>query len=372
MNINRNNYERFFLLYADNELSDAEKNMVNLFVQQNTDLEEEFLMIQQSVVSPDKNLTLGDKNFLLRQEQTLISEDNYEEIFILYNDGQLDEHEKRQTVNFINQHPEFENQFRVLQNVKLEADPAIVFPDKRSLLKKEGKGKVIPLNLRRALVAAVILGFGLWAGFNYMQTGKVTPVVSSKQIAPATSPETESQQPLALNKPGETTIKSGVHTDKNDNNNRQGQEISKKSLVKNSQRQQRNVHEATEQIVKNSHQQKSPVSILKTIEHPKDEVVMKEPVSDKNIIAKQNNPVPVNTNETTTDKMISVKPESENYAVPASYRTDAKNDNYVFYNVSEDQFKKTKLFGLLKKVKRVIERKSPFNHNNDKAELAVN
>lgn len=372
MNINRNNYERFFLLYADNELSDAEKNKVTLFVQQNTDLEEEFLMIQQSVVRPDKNITLGDKNFLLRQEQTFISEDNYEEIFILYNDGQLDEHEKRLTENFINEHPEFENQFRVLQQVRLEADPAIVFPDKRLLLKKEGKGKVIPLNLRRALVAAVILGFGLWAGFNYMQTDKVATVVSSKQTAPSTSPETANQQPLALNKPAETTVQPGLRSDKNDKKSSEAQEPSKKSVAKSVKSKQRNVDEAPEQIVKNNTQQKNPGSILKSMEQPKDEVVTKEPVSDKNIIAKTNNTVPVNTNESATDKIISVKPETENYAVTASYRTDTQNDNYVFYNVSEDQFKKTKLFGLLKKVKRVIERKSPFNHNNDKAELAVN
>jgi hypothetical protein len=371
MNINRNNYERFFLLYADNELSDAEKNRVILFVQENTDLEEEFVMIQQSVVSPDKNLTLGDKDFLLRQEQKFINEENHEEIFILYNDGQLDEHEKRQTENFINEHPEFEKQFRVLQQVKLEADPAIVFPDKRSLLKKEGKGKVIPLNLRRALVAAVILGFGLWAGFNYMQTGKVTKVVSSKQTAPVTPPQTAVEESVPLNSPDETTMKSGLHTDKNDAKTSYGQEAPKKSLVKNAQKKQRNADEASEQIVKNNHQQKNPVTSLKTTEQPKDEIVVKESVSNKDLIAKENK-VPVNTNETATDKIISVKPEPENYAAVASYKADTKNDNYVFYNVSEDQFKKTKLFGFLKKVKRVIERKSPFNHNNDKAELAVN
>ena len=53
-------------------------------------------------------------------------------------------------------------------------------------------------------------------------------------------------------------------------------------------------------------------------------------------------------------------------AQTVSYMPNEKSDNYVFYNVSEDKFKKSKLFGFLKKVKRVIERKSPFNHNDNK------
>ena len=368
MNINRNNYERFFLLYADNELSAVEKSMVVSFVQQNTDLEEEFLMIQQSVVSPDKILTLGDKNFLLRQEQKLINENNYEEIFVLYHDGQLNEPEKIHTEKFIAEHPEFENQFRVWQQVKLEADPTIVFPDKRLLLKKEGKGKVIPL-LRRALVAAVILGFGLWAGFNYLQTARVAKVVTS---TPIKSQQIVDQLPLALNKSAGTASPTS-QSNKNELKNIDDQGmLLKKPLVKNALGNSGKVHEAADHIVKNIHQQqKNPGAALKTLEHPKDEVAIKEPGSIKDLIAKKNKPELVNTKEMGSDKMISVKPESENYAVAASYKADAKNDNYVFYNLSEDQFKKTRLFGFLKKVKRVIARKSPFNHN-DKAELAVN
>src|SRR6266705_1385467 len=115
MNINRNNYEQFFLLYADNELNAGEKNMVALFVQQNADLEEEFLMLQQSVVSPDINIALQDKSFLLRQEQKFISHDNYEEIFVLYNDRELKENEEKETEKFIAEHPELQNEFAVWQ-----------------------------------------------------------------------------------------------------------------------------------------------------------------------------------------------------------------------------------------------------------------
>ena len=39
MNVNRNNYEEFFLLYADNELTDLQKAEVLMFLKENKDLE---------------------------------------------------------------------------------------------------------------------------------------------------------------------------------------------------------------------------------------------------------------------------------------------------------------------------------------------
>ena len=40
MKVDRHNYEEFFLLYIDNELSVDQKKQVDLFVQENADLEE--------------------------------------------------------------------------------------------------------------------------------------------------------------------------------------------------------------------------------------------------------------------------------------------------------------------------------------------
>ena len=84
-------------------------------------------------------------------------------------------------------------------------------------------------------------------------------------------------------------------------------------------------------------------------------------------------PKPINTNTEPNDKTITTTPvvENGNYAKPTSYIADAevKSENYIFYNITTQDFKKSKVGNFLKKVKRVIESKIPFKNNGFKSEL---
>ena len=357
MNINRNNYEEYFLLYADKELSAEEKSTVEMFVKQNADLEEEFVMLQQSVVKPDTTIRLTDKNSLYKSEG-FIDETNYEEKFLLYNDNELNFSEIEETEKFVLSNPLLQKEFSLLQQVKYEVDTSIVYPDKRSLYKKVDDTRVIPFRWK-ALAAAVLLGIGLWTGINYLQGNKADKVVATKQTKLPTEKipvkpveQKDNSAPLVTTDKNTTSPKAPHNTfDTHEKEQTQPQQI---IAVKNIQP----LNKPEVNIVEKKPEQK------------KEDVA----IEDKPSVKKNNElPQPINTTSEPNDKTVTKAPvlQTNNYAQPASYIANAevKSENYVFYNITTEEFKKSKVGNFLKKVKRVIERKIPFKNNGFKAEL---
>jgi len=77
MNINRHNYEEFFLLYVDGELSAPERKLVELFVQENADLANELQMFEQTKL-PTETMLFADKSTLYKTDTGLVNLNNYE------------------------------------------------------------------------------------------------------------------------------------------------------------------------------------------------------------------------------------------------------------------------------------------------------
>lgn len=68
MDINRDNYETFFLLYLDRELKPAEMQAVEKFLNENTDLQKEYEVLQRTVLVPDE-IVFEQKETLFRKEE---------------------------------------------------------------------------------------------------------------------------------------------------------------------------------------------------------------------------------------------------------------------------------------------------------------
>ena len=143
MNIDRHNYEEYFLLYIDNELTVDQKKQVELFVQENPDLEEELVMLKQSRLIPDDSIVFDKKQLLMKgdtvyhsSDQSLINLNNYEQWVIMYVDDELNAEERASVEKFASAHQHVQQELLLFQQTRLQPEE-IVFPNKSSLYKRE-------------------------------------------------------------------------------------------------------------------------------------------------------------------------------------------------------------------------------------------
>lgn len=66
MLINRHNYEEYFILYMDNELSADERRMVEAFAAKHPDLKDELDSLLQYKLEPDSNIAYAGKDELMK------------------------------------------------------------------------------------------------------------------------------------------------------------------------------------------------------------------------------------------------------------------------------------------------------------------
>jgi cytoskeletal protein RodZ len=161
MTINRNNYEEFFLLYVDNELSAHEKKNVEVFIKENPDLQEELLMLQQSILTPDA-FVFADKENLFKQD--VVEEEVHGQLLLML-DNELDKTSKEKLLGLTKNDAAVKKEWELLQQTKL-ADERIIFKDK-AILYKEESGRVVSIRWWRIAAAAMIIGLGIWGAANY-------------------------------------------------------------------------------------------------------------------------------------------------------------------------------------------------------------
>lgn len=207
MNINRHNYEEYFLLYVDNELNITQRKAVETFVAENPDLRAELIMLQQSVLPADNTIFTGKHN-LLKNTTTPnpVNETNCEEYFVQYADDELNNEQKDQVEQFVYRNPQHQAAFELLQQVKLMPDTSIVYPDKYALYRHEEdeKAPVIRMRWWRIAAAAVVLIFAGAMGWNIVvnsrdknnsdQPGTQSVAVNGKDSGKTQQPATITQQ----------------------------------------------------------------------------------------------------------------------------------------------------------------------------------
>lgn len=359
-NINRHNYESFFLLYTDNELSAAERKIVDEFVAANPDLQEELVMLQQSVLKPD-NIVFDAKKSLLKHE---LIPTGIQEKLLLYLDHELTPAERNEIDLLIKSDVDVSKEWDLLQQTKISTGNKIVFEDKRSLYRKE-EGRVIAFPWRKVAAAAAFTGLVILGGLTYFNKANE---VSGNQTAinPQMNPGLEGKVKTPLREKIETTVPSVV------NENEIAVLTANKKMVK------KTVGGRAKKVapVRLAGDDVQPVAIkAKTNDLPTPHFDNfnnipdnKNPVANVTPEKPSNNIVNPGNNEIGSRKN-NDEPANTYAATTAFVDNDENNNDRVLF-MDEEKVKRSKLGGVFRKVKRVLERSANIGPGDKKIKVA--
>lgn len=220
MNIDRHNYEEFFILYLDNELTAAERRKVEDFAAANPDLKEELDLLLQSKLVPDTDIVFDSKEELLKHAEPIGSH-NYTEWLLLYADNELAPAQKGTLEQWISQNPAAAKELELLQKARLHPDETIVFADKHLLYRKEER-RVVAIRWWRMAAAAALLLAVSTAAFMFSRKHQVAIADNgdkeTKSVAQAntqTSKDTHNATP-SITEQSIEPANTGVSLSKND------------------------------------------------------------------------------------------------------------------------------------------------------------
>lgn len=369
MNINRHNYETFFLLYVDKELSAADRKMVEQFVQENPDLQIELALLQQTVLPADE-VVLHKKNWLYMEEDIAALQEN----LLLYADGELAATDQESIAALLDTNMAAKAAWDILQQTKLQPDMSLSFPDKQSLYRKEA-ARVVGFKWWRAAAAAVLLGFGTWVGLSVYQSGNEKFSDTAKAVN-QNNPPAKQQNVIAISA---DTLLSGpgannalAETGRTKTPVQQAVINFKESIANAAEKQAyaKEINQATDD-------QNTAVQSIKkqdnNLPKPYFENINNK-TGNENITANvqsENNSARVSgNNETVVNK---ISPKENNAGVPDistsktntgmialqvanSNAADNGENNNSYLNVDDNKAKRSALGGFIRKAKRVLER----------------
>jgi hypothetical protein len=173
INISRENYEEYFLLYIDNELSVDERKAVDAFVLLHPDLREELDLLEGTRLDADL-LSFPEKDALLSHR---LGAETIDESLLLYIDNELDNNNKKRVEIEIRNNRNFRKQFEQLKAVKLDPSEKIICDFKSELYRNETLRKPLAW-MRVAAIALLVIGAGSLVILN-SNKGDVEPRVAT-------------------------------------------------------------------------------------------------------------------------------------------------------------------------------------------------
>lgn len=177
MEINRKNYEAYFIDYLEGNLEEKLVDSFIEFIRLNPDLKEELEIYEPVFVAPE-SVSFEKKNDLYKHR--LDTEEEFDRAAVAILEDDITDEEKLEFEEYLAAHPDKEKEARLFNKTKLRADETVIFTQKNKLYKKP-MGKAI---LLWSLRAAAVLIFGL-AMFSLIDK-EPAPVIPTDQVAKLT------------------------------------------------------------------------------------------------------------------------------------------------------------------------------------------
>lgn len=370
MKINRHNYETFFLLYADNELSADERRIVDEFVQDNPDLKPELESFIETIL-PAEDIVFPSTGTLYKHEITF---DNLQEALLMHLDGELDETAKKEIEHTIHTNGQVEKEWMLWQETKLDSRDKIIFRDKQRLYRNEKRG-VVQMRMYRMAAAAVLL-IGMFTAISVITKDK-TPVGNDHAVA-KTGNNSAVEKRLSDNTDINTTETTTVIPGNNQADAGNSSVAGVITVKDNSRLKISNGKNPTDGTNSNyvAEQPQTTKSVLENINRSNsNELANQSVLNNKREEVVYLNQAPGELAVTAPGEKIKVPertitdyetelPKADKYARTAAL-TDGETEsgNKILY-MNEETVTRSKVGGFLRKVKRVIERNTSINTGN--------
>lgn len=354
MNINRHNYEELFLLYVDNELTAAERTMVENFISSNPDLKEELELLKQTSFTTDIKMDAAFLKSLLKPvaEETTISEEQ----LLLFVDDELNAQEAEEVKKSIAVSSSLQTEVQLLQRSKFIADASIIFPNKSVLYKEETPARVFYMSAvvrRWSAAAAVILllGSGVWLLMNSKKT--TTPVVKNNPVKIIQQPDKEAKELIT---PAPVTNDMMVQQQTNT--------IKPTATPVKQNNTPTTVKRNDVLLVNNDNKNQLPIPEQKT--NLQETIAIVEPIITKPEINSA-----VESNKTTTSTVPIITNTTKPQASYAAYNSNDQVNEEDNSLLNEQRQRSSGLKGFLKKAKRTIERRTGIQSGDSQVRFAV-
>lgn len=356
MQINRNNYESFFLLYADGELRIDECKAVDNFISDNEDLRIELDMLKATVL-PVEELVFSDKSFLYKE--TILNKVVLEELLLKIDDElPLQKLEKLNATIIEDENVKFE--FELLQRTKLDNSEKIIFEDKQLLYKKE-RDKVIGFRWVKFAAAAMLIGFGIFSGIKlFNKNENLSPVEITKNKISRDNINTPDTINIAKQNSIEPNKASFVNADIESAANLIDEiKIADKVVAQ----KQNNTTAKKANAINNR-----PTNKLYPLHNNEEKIVKNNYSPTENIIIPYPSEVSISIAQIEQTKAVDILnndilPLEETYTKAIDIVNIERSENKILF-LDEEDVKKTKIGGFFRKIKRFVERTAKIKPGN--------